>query len=178
LGLGRCHSSNIGAIATLYGTIFAATAGNSRVLADMFRLAGKYQRGDYAARVKYQRLIIWLHLVIPVCLFLIFRSPVTMVKVGGFAQALMLPVISVGTLFMRHRRPAQRDRARPSRDSQSVVRGTGHHRRDGVFARADRSILVTGRDVTDSSVPVRPEANRLPEIHPRTHALRKTSTPD
>jgi manganese transport protein len=93
----------IGAIATLYGTIFAATAGNSRVLADMFRLAGMYQRGDYAARVKYQRWIIWFHLVIPVCLFLVFRSPVTMVKIGGFAQALMLPVLSVGTLFMRHR---------------------------------------------------------------------------
>jgi hypothetical protein len=65
----------IGAIATLYGTIFAATAGNSRVL----------------------------HLVIPVCMYLIFRSPVTMVKVGGFAQALMLPVLSVGALYLRHR---------------------------------------------------------------------------
>ena len=93
----------LGAIATLYGTIFAATAGNSRVLADMFRLIGMYQRGDYASRLKYQRRIIWFHLVVPVCLILIFRSPVTMVKIGGFAQALMLPVLSVGTLYMRHR---------------------------------------------------------------------------
>jgi hypothetical protein len=93
----------LGAVATLYGTIFAATAGNSRVLADMFRLAGKFERGDYASRVKYRRLIIWLHLVIPVGLILFFRSPVIMVKVGGFAQALMLPVLSVGTLYMRHR---------------------------------------------------------------------------
>ena len=93
----------IGAIATLYGTIFAATAGNSRVLADMFRLAGKYKRGDYASRVKYRRWIIWAHLVAPVCLFLFFRSPVTMVIVGGYAQALTLPILSVGTLYMRHR---------------------------------------------------------------------------
>jgi manganese transport protein len=93
----------IGAIATLYGTIFAATAGNSRVLSDMFRLAGKYQRGDYEARVRYRRRIIWFHLCVPVCLYFVFRSPVTMVKVGGIAQALMLPVIAVGTLFMRHR---------------------------------------------------------------------------
>jgi Mn2+/Fe2+ NRAMP family transporter len=93
----------VGAIATLYGTIFAATAGNSRVLADMFRLAGKYRRGDYAARVKYRKRIIWFHLVVPVALFLFFRSPVMMVKIGGFAQALMLPVLSVGTLYMRHR---------------------------------------------------------------------------
>jgi hypothetical protein len=93
----------VGAIATLYGTIFAATAGNSRVLADMFRVAGKFRRGDYAARVKYRRAIIWLHLVIPVALFLTVRSPVMMVKIGGFAQALMLPVLSVGALYLRHR---------------------------------------------------------------------------
>jgi Mn2+/Fe2+ NRAMP family transporter len=93
----------IGAIATLYGTIFAATAGNSRVLADMFRLANKFDRGDYAARVKYRNRIIWFHLVVPVCLFLIFRSPVTMVKIGGFSQALMLPILAIGTLFMRYR---------------------------------------------------------------------------
>ena len=93
----------IGAIATLYGTIFAATAGNSRVLADMFRVAGKYERGDYASRVKYRRRIIWFHLIVPVLLFFLFRSPVTMVKIGGFSQALMLPVLSVGALFMRYR---------------------------------------------------------------------------
>ncbi len=39
----------------------------------------------------------------PVCFYFLFRSPVTMVKIGGFAQALMLPVIAVGTLYMRHR---------------------------------------------------------------------------
>jgi hypothetical protein len=93
----------LGAVATLYGTIFAATAGNSRVLSDMFRLAGKYQRGDYASRVKYQHRIIWAHLVVPVGMFLLFRSPVLMVKIGGFAQALMLPVLSIGTLYIRHR---------------------------------------------------------------------------
>jgi manganese transport protein len=93
----------LGAIATLYGTIFAATAGNSRVLADMFRLAGAYERGDYASRVKYRKRIIWFHLIVPVILFFVFRSPVTMVKIGGFSQALMLPVLSIGALYMRHR---------------------------------------------------------------------------
>jgi manganese transport protein len=93
----------LGAVATLYGTVFAATAGNSRALADMFRLAGKYDRGDYEARVRYRRRIIWFHLIVPVCLYFLFQSPVTMVKVGGFAQAAMLPVLTVGTLYMRHR---------------------------------------------------------------------------
>jgi manganese transport protein len=93
----------IGAIATLYGTIFAATAGNSRVLADMLRLAGVFPRGDYAARVRVRNLIIWAHLIVPVILFLVFRSPVTMVKAGGVAQAMMLPVIAIGALYMRHK---------------------------------------------------------------------------
>lgn len=93
----------VGAIATLYGTIFAATAGNSRVLADMFRLMGFYQKGDYASRLKARNLIVWFHLIIPVLLFYVFRNPVAMVKAGGVAQALMLPLLSVGALYMRHR---------------------------------------------------------------------------
>jgi Mn2+/Fe2+ NRAMP family transporter len=93
----------LGAIATLYGTIFAATAGNSRVLADVLRLTGLFQRGDYAARLRIRNLIVWFHLVVPVLLFFVFRNPVGMVKAGGVAQALMLPLLSLGGLYMRHR---------------------------------------------------------------------------
>jgi len=94
----------IGAIATLYGTIFAATAGNCRVFADMARLLNRFDRGDYAARVRYRRGFIWFHTIVPVLLILLFRSPVTMVKVGGIAQALMLPVIAGGAVYLRHKR--------------------------------------------------------------------------
>src|SRR5262249_52445118 len=44
----------LGAIATLYGTIFAATAANSRVFADMCRLMGLFEAGDYRRRVKFR----------------------------------------------------------------------------------------------------------------------------
>lgn len=93
----------LGAIATLYGTIFAATAGNSRVLADILRLVGVFPKGDYAARLRVRNLIVWFHLIVPVLLFFIFRNPVAMVKAGGAAQALMLPLLSLGGLYMRHR---------------------------------------------------------------------------
>jgi hypothetical protein len=93
----------LGAIATLYGTIFAATAGNSRVLADIFRLVGVFPKGDYAARLRVRNLIVWFHLIVPVLLFFIFRNPVAMVRAGGAAQALMLPLLSLGGLYMRHR---------------------------------------------------------------------------
>lgn len=92
-----------GAIATLYGTIFAATAAHSRVYADMFRLMGFFRRDDYAARVRYRRGMVWVLTVVPVVLYYVFREPVTMVFIGGMAQFLMMPAIAVGTLYLRHR---------------------------------------------------------------------------
>ena len=92
-----------GAIATLYGTIFAATAANSRVFSDMFRLLGLFKSDDYARRLLYRRRFVWFLTVTPSVLFLLVQSPVQMVVAGGMAQALMLPVAAVGTLYLRHR---------------------------------------------------------------------------
>jgi Mn2+/Fe2+ NRAMP family transporter len=93
----------LGAIATLYGTIFAATAANSRVFADACRLVSLFERDDYEKRKFYRHLFIVLLLVIPVALFLLIGSPVKMVVAGGIAQALMLPVIGLGAVYLRHR---------------------------------------------------------------------------
>ena len=93
----------LGAIATLYGTIFAATAANSRVFADMVRLMGFFDRSDYPARLRYRRRGLLFLTIFPVCLFMLVQSPVKMVITGGVAQSLMLPVIGIGTLYLRHR---------------------------------------------------------------------------
>jgi len=92
-----------GAIFTLYGTIFAATAAHSRVFADMVRLSGGFRHDDYESRLRWRNRFVWMLTLVPVGFFLTFQSPVTMVKAGGFAQALMLPVIAAGSLFLRHR---------------------------------------------------------------------------
>jgi manganese transport protein len=94
----------VGAIATLYGTVFAATAAHSRLYADMFRLMGFFPAGDYAARVRWRRRFVWLLATVPALLYWIFREPVGMVFVGGLAQFLMIPVIAGATLYLRHRR--------------------------------------------------------------------------
>ena len=94
----------LGAIATLYGTIFAATAGNCRVFADITRIAGYFERGDYRTRVNFRNRFIWFHVLVPVALILVVGSPVQMVKWGGTAQAVMLPVIGLGAVYLRHRR--------------------------------------------------------------------------
>jgi manganese transport protein len=94
----------IGAIATLYGTIFAATAAESRVFADLCRLLGRFEGTDYASRIRYRRMFVWSMTFLSAGLYLVFRNPVQMVKAAGVAQASMLPVIAVSTLYLRYRK--------------------------------------------------------------------------
>lgn len=93
----------LGAVATLYGTVFAATAAHSRVYADMFRLMGFFRRDDYAERIRFRRRFVWLLTVTPVALYFLFRDPVRMVFIGGVAQFMIMPVIAIVTLYLRHR---------------------------------------------------------------------------
>jgi len=92
-----------GAVATLYGTIFASTAAHSRLYPDMLRLMGFFAAEDFAARQRYRRRFVWILTLVPAILFLLFQSPVKMVVAGGVAAAMMLPVISISALFLRHR---------------------------------------------------------------------------
>jgi Mn2+/Fe2+ NRAMP family transporter len=96
-----------GAVATLYGTIFAATAAHSRVFADMCRLMGAFDKADYAARLRYRRAFVVVLTVVPVLFFLLVQSPVLMVVIGGIFQSAMLPIIAIATLYLRHRRLPQ-----------------------------------------------------------------------
>jgi manganese transport protein len=94
----------VGAIATLYGTVFAATAAHSRLFADMCRLAGRFEADDIARRLTLRNRFVVLLGLVPVALFFTVQAPVTMVMVGGIIQAVMLPVIGIGAIYLRHRR--------------------------------------------------------------------------
>jgi manganese transport protein len=93
----------LGAVMTLYGTIFAATAAQSRMMADMMRLWGRFERADYASRLAWRRRFVVLLAVVPAALYLLVESPVKMVVAGGIAQSVLLPVLGAGALFLRHR---------------------------------------------------------------------------
>ena len=94
----------LGAIVVLYGTIFAATAGHSRMFADFMRLQGVFSHDDMKARNRWRDIFIVVLTVIPVILYFIFgEKPVAMVKWGGLAQAWTLPIISFGTVYLIHR---------------------------------------------------------------------------
>lgn len=91
----------VGAIIILYGTIFAATAGHSRMLADFMRLQGAFEHDDFKARARWRDIFIVVLTIIPVAMYFIFgENPVAMVTWGGLSQAWTLPVISLGTIYL------------------------------------------------------------------------------
>lgn len=91
----------VGAIIILYGTIFAATAGHSRMLSDFLRLHGVFEHDDFKARTRWRDIFIVVLTVIPVSMYFIFgENPVAMVTWGGMAQAWTLPIISIGTVYL------------------------------------------------------------------------------
>jgi hypothetical protein len=91
----------IGAIIVLYGTVFAATAGHSRMFADFMRLQGSFPHDDYAARLRWRDRFIVILTVIPILFYFAFgEQPVAMVQWGGTAQAWTLPILAVGTVYL------------------------------------------------------------------------------
>jgi len=94
----------LGAVVTLYGTIFAATAAHSRMMADLVRVLGVYTRDDAQGRLRWRNRFVILLATLPAIFFWFFESPVQMVVAGGVAQALMLPLIGIAAIHLRHTR--------------------------------------------------------------------------
>jgi manganese transport protein len=97
----------LGAIVTLYGTIFASTAAHARLLSDFCRLLGLFPRTDYVRRLYWQRIFVVALVAVPAVLYWLVASPVAMVVAGGTAQALMLPLIGLAVTYLRHRQLPQ-----------------------------------------------------------------------
>ena len=94
----------VGAIVILFGTIIAATAGHARMFSDFMRLQGKFRKDDSRARTRWRDIFVVVLLVIPVVFYFIFgQAPVQMVVWGAIAQAMMLPIISFGTVYLVQR---------------------------------------------------------------------------
>lgn len=98
----------IGAAAVLFKTLYLSAAGNGRLAADFLGLArfARYETPNHRAR-----LIHWLSISIPVlalALYMLFKEPKWMVVVGGFGQALTLPMITAATIYFRYRKLDQR----------------------------------------------------------------------
>jgi manganese transport protein len=97
----------VGAVITLYGTIFASTAAHSRLFADAVRVAGVYARDDAAQRRRWRNIFLLVLSAIPPICYWFIESPVQMVLAGGIAQAAMLPLIGLAAIYLRHKHVPQ-----------------------------------------------------------------------
>jgi Mn2+/Fe2+ NRAMP family transporter len=93
----------IGAWAVLFKTLYVATAANSRLTADFLDLTRIWPQRDPSARDRVVRTFCVIYPILALGLYFVIREPAGLVKVGGYAQGLMLPLIAGATLFLRYR---------------------------------------------------------------------------
>jgi Mn2+/Fe2+ NRAMP family transporter len=93
----------LGAWAVLFKTLYVSTAANSRLTADFLNLLGLWHPARPADRERMVKLFCVIYPTLGLLLYFAFREPQGLVKVGGIAQALMLPFIAGATIYLRQR---------------------------------------------------------------------------
>lgn len=90
-----------GAFIVLYSTLFAATAGTSRLLSDFLRVNRFYPMEEEAYRKRWVRFLCVILPCLSLGLFITFADPVYMVMIGGIMQAITLPLIASAAVYLR-----------------------------------------------------------------------------
>lgn len=93
----------LGAWAVLFKTLYVATAANSRLTADFLDRCGLWVQDGPAARERTVRLFCVIYPCLALALYFGFREPQGLIKIGGIAQSLMLPLIAGATLYLKQR---------------------------------------------------------------------------
>ena len=93
----------VGAWAVLFKTLYVATAANSRLTADFLDLAGIWTQRSPKARERTIRAFCVLYPLAALGLYFLLREPQVLVKIGGYAQAMMLPLIAGAILYLARR---------------------------------------------------------------------------
>jgi Mn2+/Fe2+ NRAMP family transporter len=109
----------LGAWAVLFKTLYVATAANSRLTADFLSLIGAWHPTGPADRERMVKRFCVAYPTLSLGLYYAFREPQGLIKVGGIAQALMLPFIAGATIYLR-RRDVDR-RVQPSTSSNVLT---------------------------------------------------------
>jgi hypothetical protein len=94
----------VGAVAVLYSTFLVATAGNARTWTDFFKLFGLLDRSSQRS---HDRAVTAFSVGAPLVCLAVFTSginPVRAILLAGAIQALLLPMIGFGALYLRYTR--------------------------------------------------------------------------
>ncbi len=148
----------LGAVVTLYGTVFASTAAHARLFADAVRIAGWYPREDAESRRRWRNRFVVVLSVVPVTFYWFLKSPVQMVIAGGVAQALDAA--------------AHRRRGHLPAPHAAAGRDTSDDRHDAAaldLERRDAGVCVLLRVVADVSV-----SFQLSALSSQLSAIRRT----
>ncbi len=98
----------IGAFIVLYSTLFAATAGNSRISADFLHVNHFVRFQNHQERTKWVSICCVFFPILGLALFLLIDKAALMVFIGGIAQAMMLPVLGLVAVYLRYKRVDRR----------------------------------------------------------------------
>lgn len=94
----------IGAATVLFKTLYLGSAGNGRLIVDFLGLFGAMK---FENPVQRMRTIDRFSILVPIValgLFLSFQEPKWMIVVGGFTQAMTLPIIGAVTIYFRYKK--------------------------------------------------------------------------
>ncbi len=92
----------LGSFAVLFSTFLVANAGHARTWADFFGLIG--WRKDMSPQATHRQVATW-GAVMPMLNFMMYctgANPVKWILIAGMMQALLLPMIGIGTLMFRY----------------------------------------------------------------------------
>ncbi len=98
----------VGAGAILFKTLYLSSAANARLITDFLSLAGVLRVEQASQRATWIHRFSLLFPIVAITLFLIFANPKAMTIVGGFAQAVTLPMIAACALYFRYKRVDRR----------------------------------------------------------------------
>jgi manganese transport protein len=106
-----------GVFAVLYSTVIAASGANARTLADFLHVNDLLPFRRPGARVRTVAVLCVVFLLVDFVLFVAIKSPLKMVLIGGFVQAVTLPMIAVAAIYLRYKRTDPRLRPGPVWDA-------------------------------------------------------------
>ena len=98
----------IGAFSVLFSSFFVSTATIGRTLTDFLKVNGFIQLAHPGDRWWWVRRFCFAFPFLHLFLFVWVSNPVQLVIIGGFGQALTLPMIATAAVYMRYRRSDRR----------------------------------------------------------------------
>ena len=91
----------IGAGAVLFKTLYLSCAANSRLTADFLNLMGFANSKNPEQRASIIRKFCLIYPCLALFFYVVARDPTLMVKIGGIAQAMTLPMIASAAVYFR-----------------------------------------------------------------------------